>query len=75
VSAELQAVLAFAIAAVATYLVTPVAIAVATRTSFFDHPAGYKGHVRPTPYLGGLAIIVGGGPGGAGQCSTTAPQT
>jgi UDP-GlcNAc:undecaprenyl-phosphate/decaprenyl-phosphate GlcNAc-1-phosphate transferase len=44
---------------VATYLVTPVAIAIATRTSFFDHPEGYKGHLRPTPYLGGLAIIVG----------------
>jgi UDP-GlcNAc:undecaprenyl-phosphate GlcNAc-1-phosphate transferase len=29
------------------------------RTSFFDHPAGYKDHGEPTPYLGGLAIIAG----------------
>ncbi len=58
-SPELQAVLAFVIAGVATYLATPVAIALAVRTSFFDLPAGYKGHRRPTPYLGGLAIIVG----------------
>jgi UDP-GlcNAc:undecaprenyl-phosphate GlcNAc-1-phosphate transferase len=56
---ELEAAAAFAIAAVATYLATPVAIAIAVRTKFFDLPAGYKGHRRPTPYLGGTAIIVG----------------
>jgi len=58
-SPELDAAAAFAIAAVATYLATPFAIAVAIRTGFFDHPAGYKEHHRPTPYLGGTAIIVG----------------
>jgi UDP-GlcNAc:undecaprenyl-phosphate/decaprenyl-phosphate GlcNAc-1-phosphate transferase len=58
-SPELNAAAAFAIAAIATYVVTPVAIAVALRTRFFDHPAGYKGHKRPTPYLGGTAIIIG----------------
>jgi UDP-GlcNAc:undecaprenyl-phosphate GlcNAc-1-phosphate transferase len=58
-SPELSVAAAFAIAAVATYLATPVAIAIAVRTKFFDHPAGYKGHHRPTPYLGGSAIIVG----------------
>jgi UDP-GlcNAc:undecaprenyl-phosphate/decaprenyl-phosphate GlcNAc-1-phosphate transferase len=56
---ELNAAAAFAIAAVATYLATPVAIAIAVRTRFLDLPAGYKGHRRPTPYLGGTAIIVG----------------
>jgi UDP-GlcNAc:undecaprenyl-phosphate GlcNAc-1-phosphate transferase len=56
---ELDAAAAFAIAALVTYLVTPAAIAVALRTQFLDLPAGYKGHKRPTPYLGGTAIIVG----------------
>src|SRR5690349_20097242 len=58
-SPELSTAAAFASAAIATYLVTPPAIAIARRTSFFDLPVGYKGHKRPTPYLGGTAIIVG----------------
>jgi UDP-GlcNAc:undecaprenyl-phosphate/decaprenyl-phosphate GlcNAc-1-phosphate transferase len=40
-------------------LVTPLARRLAVRTAFFDHPVGYKGHSRPTPYLGGLAVIAG----------------
>jgi UDP-GlcNAc:undecaprenyl-phosphate/decaprenyl-phosphate GlcNAc-1-phosphate transferase len=59
VSPDLSVAAAFAIAAIVTYLATPVAIAIAVRTNFFDHPAGYKGHHKPTPYLGGTAIIVG----------------
>ncbi len=35
------------------------AIRVAERLDFHDHPASYKGHVRPTPYLGGTALIAG----------------
>jgi UDP-GlcNAc:undecaprenyl-phosphate GlcNAc-1-phosphate transferase len=58
-SPELNAAAAFAIAALATYLATPVAIAIAIRTKFLDLPVGYKGHRRPTPYLGGTAIIIG----------------
>jgi UDP-GlcNAc:undecaprenyl-phosphate GlcNAc-1-phosphate transferase len=58
-SPELSAAAAFAIAALVTYVVTPVAIKVAVRTRFFDLPAGYKGHKSPTPYLGGTAIIIG----------------
>jgi UDP-GlcNAc:undecaprenyl-phosphate GlcNAc-1-phosphate transferase len=58
-SPELQGVAAFATAATATYLATPIAIWIALRTSFLDLPTGYKGHRRPTPYLGGTAIIVG----------------
>jgi UDP-GlcNAc:undecaprenyl-phosphate/decaprenyl-phosphate GlcNAc-1-phosphate transferase len=58
-SPELDAAAAFAIAAIVTYLATPVAITVAWRARFFDLPAGYKGHKRPTPYLGGTAIIIG----------------
>ena len=58
-SPELEAAAAFAIAALVTYLVTPAANADALRTQFMDLPAGYKGHKRPTPYLGGTAIIIG----------------
>ena len=56
---EGDAAAAFALAALVTYLATPVAIRLAVRTSFFDVPVGYKGHDRPTPYLGGVAIIAG----------------
>ncbi len=31
---------------------------VATATAFYDHPAGYKQHLRPTPYLGGVAVVL-----------------
>jgi UDP-GlcNAc:undecaprenyl-phosphate GlcNAc-1-phosphate transferase len=58
-SPELTSVAAFAIAVLGTFLATPVAIRIAVRMSFFDHPVGYKGHKRPTPYLGGTAIMVG----------------
>ena len=47
--------LAAAIVAVAT----PIAIAIARRTDFHDHPVGYKGHGAPTPYLGGSALVAG----------------
>src|SRR5438105_1297551 len=58
-SPDLDAAAAFAIAAIATYLATPAAIAIAVRMKFYDLPVGYKGHKSPTPYLGGTAIIVG----------------
>jgi UDP-GlcNAc:undecaprenyl-phosphate GlcNAc-1-phosphate transferase len=58
-SAEQEAAAAFAIAGLVTYVATPAAIRLAVRTSFFDSPVGYKAHRRPTPYLGGLAIIAG----------------
>jgi UDP-GlcNAc:undecaprenyl-phosphate/decaprenyl-phosphate GlcNAc-1-phosphate transferase len=37
--------------------VTPVAIRLARRTAFYDHPEGYKAHLAPTPYLGGAAVL------------------
>jgi UDP-GlcNAc:undecaprenyl-phosphate/decaprenyl-phosphate GlcNAc-1-phosphate transferase len=49
--------LAFFFAAVAALLLTPAAIFIARRTGFFDRPVGYKGHLRPTPYLGGAAVV------------------
>ena len=48
-----------AIAATVVYAVTPYAIAVANRFGFYDVPTDYKGHVRPTPYLGGAALMAG----------------
>ena len=42
-----------------TYLATPYAIRAAHRLQFYDRPAGYKGHLAPTPYLGGAALMAG----------------
>ena len=55
----MHAVVAGVIAAFATYFLTPLAIQLAGRLSFFDLPAGYKGHRQATPYLGGTAIVAG----------------
>ena len=52
-------VLAFAVALAVTWLATPLVIRLAHATGFIDRPAGYKGHERPTPYLGGAAIMAG----------------
>jgi UDP-GlcNAc:undecaprenyl-phosphate GlcNAc-1-phosphate transferase len=46
------------VAAALAYLATPVAISAARRLSFYDVPEGYKGHRRPTPYLGGAAVML-----------------
>jgi UDP-N-acetylmuramyl pentapeptide phosphotransferase/UDP-N-acetylglucosamine-1-phosphate transferase len=51
-SSERDAAVAFAIAALVTYLATLLAIKLAVRTSFYDRPVGYKAHGRPTPYPG-----------------------
>src|SRR5215213_6375122 len=41
-------------------LAIPLAIRLAWRTGIVDHPGpGYKLHSRSTPYLGGLAILLG----------------
>lgn len=50
--------LALVLAAVLTAATVPAAIAVAGRTGFLDAPIGYKSHRRPTPYLGGAAVLV-----------------
>ena len=46
------------IAGAVAYGTTPLAIAAARRFAFLDVPAGYKGHGRPTPYLGGVAVVL-----------------
>src|SRR3954468_16712574 len=58
-SPELRSAAAFGIAALVTFAATPLMIRVAVRTAFFDSPTGYKEHARPTPYLGGAAIMAG----------------
>ena len=58
-SESLRLALAFLVACGATLLLTPLAIALARRTGFYDSPVGYKGHLRPTPYLGGTAVVAG----------------
>jgi UDP-GlcNAc:undecaprenyl-phosphate GlcNAc-1-phosphate transferase len=48
---------------IAAFLLTPITGRLALRFDVIDHPsqdpAGHKGHTTPTPYLGGIAIIVG----------------
>jgi len=39
------------------WALAPLAIRVAERTAFLDHPVGYKAHSASTPYLGGAAVI------------------
>jgi UDP-GlcNAc:undecaprenyl-phosphate GlcNAc-1-phosphate transferase len=50
--------LTFGGAAILTAATVPAAIAIARRTGLLDSPAGYKAHAKPTPYLGGLAVLV-----------------
>jgi UDP-GlcNAc:undecaprenyl-phosphate GlcNAc-1-phosphate transferase len=57
VASEAQLGSAFALAFIAALVTTPVAIAVARRIAFYDHPEGYKAHSAPIPYLGGAAVI------------------
>jgi UDP-GlcNAc:undecaprenyl-phosphate GlcNAc-1-phosphate transferase len=54
---ELRLILAFGLAAGLAFVTVPAAVKVARLTNFFDHPVGYKGHSRPTPYLGGVAVM------------------
>jgi UDP-GlcNAc:undecaprenyl-phosphate/decaprenyl-phosphate GlcNAc-1-phosphate transferase len=49
----------FVLAGGLAYLATPYAIVLADRMQFYDKPAGYKGHLQPTPYLGGVAVVAG----------------
>ena len=58
------------------YFATPAAIGTARRFAFYDLPAGDKGHSKPTPYLGGLAVMAAFAIAlliGAGDLSRTLP--
>ncbi len=50
---------ALATAGIVTVTLTPAIARLAVRTGFLDHPAGYKEHGQPTPYLGGVAVMLG----------------
>jgi UDP-GlcNAc:undecaprenyl-phosphate GlcNAc-1-phosphate transferase len=56
-SVGLTAASSFTTAAVASVIATPVAIKVAARIDFLDRPRGYRQHLRPTPLLGGAAVV------------------
>jgi UDP-GlcNAc:undecaprenyl-phosphate GlcNAc-1-phosphate transferase len=54
---ELRLVLAFGLALGIALIAVPAAIRLAWRTNFLDRPVGFKKHGRPTPYLGGAAVM------------------
>jgi UDP-GlcNAc:undecaprenyl-phosphate/decaprenyl-phosphate GlcNAc-1-phosphate transferase len=56
---EARLISGLAIAVAVVYWTTPLAIRVADRLDFHDKPRGYRGHSRPTPYLGGAALTAG----------------
>lgn len=60
------------VAATMTFVATPVVRWFATRVGAIDHPSDRKVHARPTPTLGGLAILVG--ILGAGALASTLPD-
>lgn len=45
------------LAAALAHATTRFVIQAARRFAFYDLPAGYKGHVTATPYLGGIAVM------------------
>jgi UDP-GlcNAc:undecaprenyl-phosphate GlcNAc-1-phosphate transferase len=49
---------AAAISALSAGVLVPICARIATRLDLLDHPTGAKCHARPTPYLGGLAVVV-----------------
>lgn len=55
---EAQALIAMLLALAAVSLLTPVAIRLALAVNMVDRPGGYKAHAHPTPYLGGLALVL-----------------
>jgi UDP-GlcNAc:undecaprenyl-phosphate GlcNAc-1-phosphate transferase len=56
---EAQALAAFLVALVGTTIVAGPIRSLAMRLDFYDYPVGYKQHLRPTPYLGGVAVMMG----------------
>jgi UDP-GlcNAc:undecaprenyl-phosphate GlcNAc-1-phosphate transferase len=53
-----QSLGAFAVAAVVSLVLTPIAIRAAVRLGVLDRPGEHKSHRTPTPYLGGVAIVL-----------------
>jgi UDP-GlcNAc:undecaprenyl-phosphate GlcNAc-1-phosphate transferase len=57
---EAKLPITLALSGAAAYGATPWVVRLAKSVNFYDLPAGgYKDHARPTPYLGGLAVLIG----------------
>ena len=54
----LQSLAAFVVAGVVSLVLTPLAIRAALRLGVLDRPGAHKSHRTPTPYLGGVAIVL-----------------
>ena len=54
----LQSLAAFAVAGLVSLVLTPLAIRAALRLGVLDQPSERKSHTTPTPYLGGVAIVL-----------------
>ena len=54
----LQSIAAFGVAATVSLVLTPLAIRAALRLGVLDRPGDHKSHATPTPYLGGVAIVL-----------------
>lgn len=68
----------FLVAALVALALTPAARRIAVRMRFLDYPTGYKGHLRPIPYLGGVGLMAGfmlAAVGFAGNLGRFAPLT
>ena len=53
-----RAVLAASLSALTSVGLTALAIRAGHRFGLLDHPLGWKEHARPTPYVGGVAVLV-----------------
>lgn len=54
----LQSLGAFVVAGAVSVVLTPLAIRAALRLGVLDRPGEHKSHATPTPYLGGVAIVL-----------------
>ncbi len=54
----LQSLGSFGVAALVSLVLTPLAIRAALRLGVLDQPGDRKSHRTPTPYLGGIAIVL-----------------
>ena len=55
---ELRLALSAVVSLAAAAALVPAAIRASERTGFLDHPRGWKSHLRPTPLLGGAAVVL-----------------
>jgi UDP-GlcNAc:undecaprenyl-phosphate GlcNAc-1-phosphate transferase len=58
ISIVLQSLAAFVVAGLVSLVLTPFAIRAALHLGVLDRPGEHKSHATPTPYLGGVAIVL-----------------